>query len=51
MKFLKKLHKRWQSYRFTQHYPEISERRNLLKDAIRQGKEKPNAQIKWRKAT
>ncbi|OAQ15011.1 hypothetical protein F480_00225 [Bibersteinia trehalosi Y31] len=51
MKFLKKLRKRWQGWRFAKNHPELAERRHLLKVAITQGKEIPNHTVRWRKAT
>ncbi|MEG9490044.1 hypothetical protein [Mannheimia indoligenes] len=41
MKFLKKIRKRWQSWRFHQQKPTVAERRDLLAIAIKQGVENP----------
>lgn len=41
MKFLKKIRKRWQSWRFHQQKPTIATHRDLLAIAIKKGVENP----------
>ncbi len=39
MKFLKKLRKRWQSWRFAKNHPDLVKRRGFLTEAIKPGVE------------
>ncbi|AGK01605.1 TPA: hypothetical protein PXF07_000042 [Mannheimia haemolytica] len=41
MKYIKKLRKRWQIWRFLKNHPEVAQRRDLLAIAIKQGVENP----------
>lgn len=39
MKLVKKLRKRWQAWRFAKRNPVVAERRYLLTQAVKQGKQ------------
>lgn len=41
MKYLKKLRKRWQGWRFAKQHPRVAERRAFITEAIKQGVENP----------
>lgn len=49
MKFLKKLRKRRQSWRFAKNHPDLVERRGFLTEAIKQGVENPVGRARRRK--
>lgn len=49
MKFLKKLRKRWQGWRFAKQNPTVAERRGFLAEAIKQGVENPVGRARRRK--
>lgn len=46
MRFLIKLYKRWQRWRFAKRKPVIAERHSILKEAVRQGNQSPVSRAK-----
>ncbi|MDD6910763.1 hypothetical protein [Actinobacillus minor] len=46
---MKKLRKRWQSWRFAKNHPDLAERWGFLTEAIKQGAENPVGRARRRK--